>query len=89
MHLAHRFISSLILASALTAPVAIIASPAPQEVQVRVYDTHHKDYHNWDAHENQTWLRWEDEKHYSHHEYAKAEKKRQEEYWNWRHSHPD
>ena len=39
------------------APVAIMAAPRPQRanVQVRVYDKNHKDYHNWDDHENQAW----------------------------------
>jgi hypothetical protein len=89
MHRTRGFISSIILTAAFSAPVVIAAAPAGQEVQVKVYDKEHKDYHNWDAHENDAWLRFQDENHWKHHDYAKAEKKQQEAYWNWRHAHPD
>jgi hypothetical protein len=44
----HRYISSLLLASILAAPLSIMAAPKPQSasIQVRVYDKNHKDYHN-------------------------------------------
>ena len=76
---------------ALAVPAALVAAPMPQEakVQVRVYDSEHKDYHNWDDHENAAWIRFQDENHRKHHEFTKADKKEQAEYWNWRHSHPD
>jgi len=53
----HRYIGSLFLAAVLSAPVAIMAAPVPQDtsVQVRVYDRDHKDYHNWDDNENRQW----------------------------------
>jgi len=54
-----------------------------------VYDRDHKDYHNWDDHEQSAWGRFLAEKHRKDHEWAKADKKEQSEYWNWRHSHPD
>jgi hypothetical protein len=87
----HRYISSLFLAAALSAPVAIMAAPAPQEagVQVRVYDRHHKDYHNWDDRENHAWGIFLTNNHREHHEYSKANRREQSRYWNWRHSHPD
>jgi hypothetical protein len=89
MHIPHRYIAAIFLTASLTAPVALIASPGPQAVQVRVYDTEHKDYHNWDDHENAAWGRFLAENHRKDHEYAKAKAKEQHEYWNWRHSHPD
>ena len=53
MNKSYRYIGAIFLATALTAPIAVIAAPAPQAaVQVRVYDAEHKDYHNWDDHEN-------------------------------------
>ena len=89
MHIPHRYIAAIFLTASLTAPVALIASPGPQAVQVRVYDTEHKDYHNWDDRENAAWGRFLAENHRKEHEYAKAKEKEQHEYWNWRHSHPD
>jgi hypothetical protein len=91
MHRADRYIASIFLAAGLVAPVSLMAAPKPQDakVQVRVYDKDHKDYHNWDDHENAAWGRFLVENHRQDHEYAKADKKEQKEYWNWRHSHPD
>jgi hypothetical protein len=87
----HRYITSLFLAAALVAPVAIMASPVPQEagVQVRVYDRDHKDYHNWDDHENRAWGIFLTNNHRRNHEFARANRREQREYWNWRHAHPD
>ena len=64
---------SLFLTAALTAPVAII----------------HKNYHNWDDDENHAWGQFLTENHKSSHEYSKANKKEQSQYWNYRHAHPD
>ncbi len=87
----HRYISSLFLAAVLSAPVAIMAAPVPQEasVQVRVYDRNHKDYHNWDDHENRAWGVYLTNHHRKSHEYARANRREQSDYWKWRHSHPD
>ena len=87
----HRYITSLFLAAALMAPVAIMAAPVPQDasVQVRVYDRDHKDYHNWDDHENRAWGIFLTNNHRRNHEFAKANRREQREYWNWRHAHPD
>ena len=91
MHRANRYIASLFLTAALAAPVALMAIPAPQEDhnRNRVYDKEHKDYHNWDDNENKAWGQYLSENHKSSHEYAKASKKEQSQYWNYRHAHPD
>jgi len=91
MHRANRYITSLFLTAALAAPVAIMAVPVPQEGrnQNRVYDKQHKDYHNWDDNENRAWGQYLTENHKSSHEYSKANKKEQSQYWNYRHAHPD
>jgi len=87
----HLYVSSLFLAAALTAPVAMIAAPGPQSagVQIRVFDTGHKDYHNWDDRENHAWGLYLSDNHKKSHEFSKANKKEQSQYWNWRHQHPD
>jgi hypothetical protein len=84
-----RWISSFCLTAALAAPVVVVASPEPQSVQVRVYDRNHKDYHNWDDRENAAWNAYLSENHRNQHDYRKANKKEQDNYWAWRHSHPD
>jgi len=91
MRFTHRYISSLILAAAIAAPVVIMAAPAPKDdsVSVRVYDRNHRDYHNWDDHENASWGIYLSNNHKKHHEFSRASKKEQSNYWNWRHDHPD
>ena len=77
----------LLVAGALSsmAPTAALA----QTVDVRVYDSHHHDYHNWDDHEDRAYRRYLAEKRYEYREYQKQSHRRQEAYWSWRHSHPD
>ncbi len=91
MHHARRYITPLFLAAALATPAAIMAMPTPQNasVQIRVYDRDHKDYHNWDDREDRAYGRYHSENPRSAHEFSKASKRQQSEYWNWRHSHPD
>jgi hypothetical protein len=91
MRNSHRYICSLFLAAALATPVAIMAAPGPQEanVQVRVYDRDHKDYHNWDDRENHAWGVFLGNNHRDSHEYSKSNKKEQSQYWKWRHENPD
>ena len=91
MHLAHRYMTLLLLAAALAAPVAVVSAPGPQAVgvQVRVYNRNHKDYHNWDDREESSYRRYLVEQHHSYREYAKQRRRTQDQYWNWRHRHPD
>jgi hypothetical protein len=91
MHRIDRYIGSLLLAAAIAAPTAIIAGPRPQEaaVQVRVYDRDHRDYHNWDDHEDRAYRRYLTERHRTYVEYHRQHYRAQRHYWNWRHSHPD
>jgi hypothetical protein len=91
MHRPHHYLASLFLTAAIAAPISLMAMPSPQDasVQVRVYDKNHKDYHNWDDHENRAWGAYLTENHRNPHEYSKANKKEQGQYWNWRHAHPD
>jgi hypothetical protein len=49
----------------------------------------HKDYHVWDAKEDQAYRRFLEEKHMAYHEWSKASRREQREYWAWRHQHPD
>jgi len=89
MYHAHRYIGTLFLAAALATPVAIVAAAEPQSVQIRVYDRNHKDYHNWDDSEDRAYRGYLTEQHQTYRVYAKQNHKTQDNYWNWRHSHPD
>lgn len=84
-----RFLNSLVMAAFLAAPMASVVAAQPQEVNVKVYDKDHNDYHTWDDKENKAWGSYLDENHKKPHDYKKADKKEQSDYWNWRHAHPD
>jgi hypothetical protein len=65
--------------------------PSPKMTTVRTVSTTKttRTTHNWDDHENHAWQQYLAEKHNKDHEFSKANKKEQSDYWNWRHSHPD
>ena len=91
MRRTNRYISLLFLAAAITAPALVVAGAKAQEasVQVRVYDRDHRDYHNWDDHEDRAYRRYLVEQHRSYRTYQRQHYRTQRHYWNWRHSHPD
>lgn len=91
MHHIDRYIRSLFLAAAIVAPAMFVAEAKAEEasIQVRVYDRDHRDYHNWDGHEEHAYRRYLTEQHRAYLEYHKQHQRVQRHYWNWRHSHPD
>jgi hypothetical protein len=91
MHHIDRYMGSLLLAAAIAAPTTIMAQPKGQEasVQVRVYDREHRDYHNWDDHEDRAYRRYLEGRRETYREYHRQHYRAQRHYWNWRHSHPD
>jgi hypothetical protein len=105
MHRGYRYLISFFLAAALASSLAIAQQDDQRreddqrqqqdhnnrnaENQRRVYDKDHKDYHNWDDNENRAWGQFLTENHKSSHEFSKANKKEQSQFWNWRHAHPD
>jgi hypothetical protein len=90
MHRAHRYVSALLLTAALAATGSIVAAATPQEgVQVRIYDSGHHDYHNWDEREDRAYRGYLEKRHEEYHAYATWHHKEQQNYWNWRHSHRD
>jgi hypothetical protein len=84
-----HYVASLVLTAVLASPGIVLAAPAQVGIQVRVYDKDHKDYHNWDDNENRAWGQYLSEKHEKPHDFKKAKKTQQSQYWNWRHDHPD
>jgi hypothetical protein len=91
MHRTHRYVSALFLTAALAASGSAVAAATPQQasVQVRVYDSNHHDYHNWDDREDHAYRSYLVERHEEYRPYEKRNRRQQRDYWNWRHSHPD
>ena len=90
MNLKRVILTAIFLGAALIAPMAITANAAaPQVISVRVYDRTHRDYHNWDDREERSYQTFRVEHPKYHVTYKKAKRSQQNEYWTWRHVHPD
>jgi hypothetical protein len=91
MRRVHRFVSAVFLTAALMASGSIVGTAMAQEggAQVRIYDSGHHDYHNWDAREDRAYRGYLEKRHEQYHAYSTWHHKEQQNYWNWRHQHPD
>ena len=91
MQLKCLFVSGLFLAATVLASgaIATAATTDDEHIQIRVYDSHHHDYHNWDDREDRAYRHYQQERHDSYLAYEHRKHKYQQHYWNWRHSHPD
>jgi hypothetical protein len=97
VHRGSRFLTSLFLATALAAPVAMMAGASPQddknreerrENHKRYYDKHHKDYHTWDDKEDRYYQRYQTERH-ERRAFIELNTRQRTVYWTWRHNNPD
>jgi hypothetical protein len=53
----------------------------------RVYDWNHRDYHSWNRDEDRYYRAYLNEHRYRYRAFSHMNKKRQREYWRWRHEH--
>jgi len=79
-------LSALVLSTTMIGPVAARAG-APQEK--RYYDKSGKDYHTWNANEDHAYRTYLTEQHRDYQDFNKVNKGQQQEYFKWRHQHPD
>ncbi len=63
MHQAKLLVSGLFLTAALAVSGPIAAAAQEEHIQVRVYDSHHRDYHNWDDREDRAYRNYQQERH--------------------------
>ena len=91
MHVGKRIVSAIFLTAAIAVSGSVVAAATPQEasVQVRVYDSHHHDYHNWDDREDRAYRGYLVERHEQYRDYNHRSHRQQNDYWKWRHHHPD
>ena len=89
MQRANTILSGLFLVAALAVSGPIAAGAQEAHVQVRVYDSHHHDYHNWDDREDRAYRNYQRDRHDSYVAYEHRKHSYQQHYWDWRHSHPD
>jgi hypothetical protein len=94
-----HYLLLFLLGAALVAPVMLqAAAPAqysrnlanPDERhEKRYYDHMHKDYHVWNDQENRAYRHWLEERREAYRDFGKLKRREQEEYWTWRHGHPE
>lgn len=85
-----RFTNSVLLSAALIAPLAVRAQDRDHDRDdrnQRVYDSSHRDYHNWNGDEDQAYRQWYGNTYNGrqYRDYRKLNKKQQQAYWKWRH----
>jgi len=79
-----RFFHSVLLGTALLAPLIIVGCSA--RVSYRVYDPYYTDYHYWGPGEDVYYRRWLGERHYEYRDFRRLDPDRRKDYWQWRHS---
>jgi hypothetical protein len=84
----NRCAAATLLALGLTAPL-VLADDHDNNNNRRYYDKNHKDYHQWNANEDKSYGIYLNENHIAVHTFQKARPAEQQNYWNWRHDHPD
>ena len=90
MHRAKLLVSGLFLTAALAVSGPLVAAAAQDAgIQLRVYDSHHRDYHNWDDREDRAYRGYVNGRHEGYVTYEHRNHRYQRNYWKWRHNHPD
>jgi ribulose kinase len=87
----HRFLQVCLFGTALMASVATVPASlmAADDQPRRYHDKDRNDDHEWNDREDRAYQKWLEEKHHAKREFAKLKAKEQQEYWKWRHEHPD
>jgi hypothetical protein len=87
-----RCLSAAMVAATVGISGVAYAAPRPaqsrERTERRVYDRSHRDYHVWNAAEEQAYRRWLVERRLKSREWRQMNRKHQAEYWRWRHDHP-
>ena len=78
-----RLVSVLVLSISLLAPVYVVTAQDHDQKSA------HPMTHQWSDHEDKYWHEYEKEHHHKDHDWAKANKREQNNYWKWRDKHPD
>ena len=77
-----RWIGSLLLIGSIVGTTACFA-------RVRIYDEPRQDYHRWDSREDRAYREFLRDVRREYREFRRLSRSEQDEYWRWRHDHPD
>ena len=81
-------LGGLLMAASLIAPMAVSADDNNQRDK-RYYDRQGKDYHTWNGQEDKAYRAYLGEQHQDYREFNREKRVQQEQYFRWRHDHPD
>lgn len=85
-----RYFGAILLSAALLTPIAgMAADDDHKDKDHRYYDRSNKDYHAWNNNEDQAYRKYLQEQHRDYRDFNRANKRDQDNYWKWRHAHPD
>ena len=79
-------LSGFLLGAALIAPMTVNAD---DDHHRRYYDRDHRDYHEWNGHEDRAYRVYLGEQHQNYREFYRVRRSRRTHYFRWRHEHPD
>ena len=84
-----KLIITLSLSAALAAPMCLYANQDRDDHHDGYYDRHHKDYHQWNDHEDWAWRLYWERRHRHYVDWNRASEAQRQAYWDWRHNHSD
>jgi len=86
-----KYLKTFVLGVTLIVPAAMVAQDRDRHEQTsrRYEDKVHNDAHEWNERETEAYRRYLKEHHKKYHDFSRAKKSEQNDYWNWRHSHSD
>ena len=79
-------LTAFFTAAALMTPVTTMAQ---EHREKKYYDREGRDYHSWDDHEDRAYRVYLGEQHREYREFGRTKAVQQQEYFKWRHGHPD
>jgi hypothetical protein len=84
----HRFLvlSALVLSATMIGPVV---GQAADPHEKRYYDRDGHDYHAWNSNEDHAYRVYLQEQHQNYRDFNKVKRTQQQQYFKWRHTHPD
>ena len=83
----YLILSALVMSAALVAPV--VARAEDNHHEKRYYDRNGRDYHTWNNNEDRAYRQYLVEQHRDYREFHGVKRNQQQEYFSWRHTHPD
>jgi type III secretory pathway component EscR len=84
----HRYLSVLLLSTALIVPVVMRADDDHRQTR-RYYDKNARDWHEWNENEDHSYHQYLQDNHKRDHDFSKASSRERNDYFKYRHAHPD